>query len=63
LPRAFCAVVTLHIFRLYALTQLHGELAGKLIASTQEAKRLTLAMLQVEAGRCWSPALASSRSP
>jgi hypothetical protein len=34
---------------LYAIGQLHSELAGKLVANTQEHKRLTLAMLQVEA--------------
>jgi hypothetical protein len=34
---------------LHALTQLHSELAGKLLDAKTQAKRLTLAMLQVEA--------------
>jgi hypothetical protein len=34
---------------LYALGQLHSELAGKLLDSKAETKRLTVAMMQVEA--------------
>ena len=34
---------------LYTLSQLHGELAGKLSANQREAKRLRLAIFQVEA--------------
>lgn len=36
---------------LYALTKLHGELAGKLLDNAAERKRLTVAMMQVEAVR------------
>jgi hypothetical protein len=34
---------------LLTLKQLHGEIAGKLLANAREAKRLRTAMLQVEA--------------
>jgi hypothetical protein len=34
---------------LYTLSQLHSELAGKLSANRREAKRLRLAIFQVEA--------------
>jgi hypothetical protein len=34
---------------LFALAKLHSELAGKLIGSKAESRRLTVAMMQVEA--------------
>jgi hypothetical protein len=34
---------------MYTLGQLHAELAGKLLDNKREAKRLTVAMMQVEA--------------